>query len=318
MMRPMKDNRFIISHSMATGLDVIGDRWALLILRDAFLGRSRFEEFRQYTGASKTTLTRRLASLLEADVLYKRPYSSSGKRFEYKLTEKGAGLFFASLLCWQWESEWSVTGAHQLPARLFHSKCGHALQPRAVCHHCQTDFHMGDVEWSPFTAQIDNQLEEIQSFNRRRVRTSLPKEKQDLALSKVSDLIGDRWTLLLLIALFFGLKRYDEFLKQLNIASNILIDRLNLLLSEEVLTRSQYQENPPRSEYRLTAKGESLYLLVMSIRQWVIDWLPQSEAAEQLTHNYCDQTLVVDVVCGHCGEKPAINDVEFLKNLDAG
>jgi hypothetical protein len=74
-------------------------------------------------------------------------------------------------------------------------------------------------------------------------------------------------------------------------------------------------KKPPRCEYHLTAKGESLYLLVMSIRQWVIDWPPPSERSEQLTHKVCNQTLVVEVVCGHCGEKPAINDVEFLKNL---
>ncbi len=312
MMQHMNENRFIISHSMASGLDVIGDRWALLILRDAFLGRSRFEEFRQYTGASKTTLTRRLSSLLNADVLYKRSYSSSGTRFDYKLTEKGAGLFFASLLCWQWESEWTEKGAEELPARLFHRKCGHVMEPRAVCHHCREEFHFGDVKWSQRTVLLDHQLQDIQSFNKRRVRSSAPNDQQDFSLSQVSDLIGDRWTLLILIASFFGLNRYDEYVKKLKIASNILVDRLNLLIHEEVMTRHQYQENPPRSEYHLTQKGKSLYLLVMSIRQWAIDWLPQPQTSEQLIHADCDHALVVDVVCRHCGDIPIISDVDFV------
>ena len=81
----MTNTQLIINNQMAAGLDVIGDRWVLLILRDIFLGRSRFEELRLHTGASRTTLTRRLGALLEADVLYKRCYSTTGNRFEYCL-----------------------------------------------------------------------------------------------------------------------------------------------------------------------------------------------------------------------------------------
>ncbi len=307
----MKNNQFIINNAMAQGLDVIGDRWALLILRDAFLGRSRFEEFRQHTGASRTTLTRRLESLLEADVLYKRSYSTSGTRFEYKLTEKGMGLFATALLCWQWEMEWTGASSKVLPVNLFHTACGQLLSPIAICRNCRDLLEISEVKWPEINHALDNQLDEIQSFSKRRVRSSAVKNQQDSSLAYVSDLIGDRWTLLLLIAAFFGINRYDLFLKQLSIASNILTDRLNLMVDVNVFERVNYQENPPRSEYNLTLKGKSLYPLVMAMRQWVIDWLPAMDPSEQLLHINCAKPLAVEVVCGSCYQRPWPGDVKF-------
>jgi DNA-binding HxlR family transcriptional regulator len=304
-MAPMDKNPLIIDASMAAGLDVVGDRWVLLILRDAFLGRTRFEQFRAHTGASRTTLTRRLESLLNADVLCKRSY---GKRFDYKLTEKGLGLFAPSLLSWSWESSWTDVSPDVLPVSLFHTECGHSLNPNAVCAHCQQPLEVGDVSWPELSKELDNQFAAMESFNKRRVRTSAATDSQDLSLAYVSDLIGDRWTLLILIAAFLGENRYDGFQKKLNIASNILTDRLNLLVDVSVFEKQSYQENPPRYEYRLTQKGKSLYPLVMTIRQWVLDWLPES--SENLIHKQCGQSLKIEVLCGGCGQAPNIKNVE--------
>lgn len=309
MIITMKENNFIINNSMALGLDVVGDRWALLILCEAFMGCTRYENFRQNTGASRTTLTRRLESLLDADVFYKRSYTASGKRFEYKLTEKGMGLFGAALLCWQWELDWTDGSTKKIPPKLFHFSCGKLLTPKAICRSCSHKLEVDDVQWPDISHGLSQQLQEIQSFNKRRVRSNTA---QELSLAHVSDLIGDRWTLLILIAAFFGLKRYDAFLKRLNIASNILIDRLNLLVDVDVLERINYQDNPPRSEYNLTTKGKSLYPLVMALRQWVIDWQPESNPEELLLHLNCDKALIVEVVCGSCGEKPWFKDVRLV------
>jgi len=306
----MNNNPLMIDAQMAAGLDVVGDRWALLILRDAFLGRSRFEQFRQHTGASRATLTRRLDSLLQAQVLYKRRY---GKRFEYKLTEKGLGLLASSLLSWDWESKWTDVKPEVLPLSVFHRSCSHALDPQAICSHCRQTLAVGDVEWPQRHAHTEKQFGTIQSFSKRRVRTSTATNAQDLSLATVSDLIGDRWTLLLLIAAFLTEKRYDGFQKKLNIASNILTDRLHLLVDVNVFERKSYQHNPPRYEYCLTHKGKSLYPLVMTIRQWVLDWLPES--AETLIHKPCGHPLRVEVQCAHCHEQPMANDVEFMDLL---
>ena len=302
---------------MAAGLDVIGDRWVLLILRDVFLGRSRFEELRQHTGASRTTLTRRLSELLEADVLYKRCYSTTANRFEYKLTEKGLGLFSSSLLAWQWELEWSDHAGELLPISLFHNSCNHALTPTAVCRHCQQALSVNDVKWPDIKTELDEQIGDIKSFSKRRVRHSSKNGQEDLSLATVSDLIGDRWTLLLLISAFLGIKRYDDFLRSLKIASNILTMRLNLLVDVNILERVGYQENPPRSEYHLTEKGKSLFPLVMTMRQWVLDYLPKADSHEALIHKNCGHTLYVEVLCIDCHHKPWPRDVAFNKQIMA-
>jgi len=308
----MNVNSLIVSTAMAEALEVIGDRWSLLVLRDVFLGVRRFEQLRQKTGASRATLTRRLESFVANDILYKCLYSTTGKRFEYRLTEKGLGLFSASLLSWQWEYLWVEHVGNVLPKRLVHSSCNHELTPVAVCQHCKYPIEIGDVEWPDLSQCLDLQLQEITAKNKqRRVRSSAKSGFEDLSLVHVSSLIGDRWSLLIIIASFLGVDRYDAFQKQLCIASNILTGRLNLLVEVDVLKRFSYQENPPRNEYRLTEKGKSLFPLVMVMRQWAIDWAFKNKAVEVLTHKCCNQALVVEVQCQHCEQKPWSRDVKF-------
>ena len=168
---------------------------------------------------------------------------------------------------------------------------------------------MGDVKWPQISQELGQQFGAIQSFNKRRVRASATTDSQDFSLAYVSDLIGDRWTLLLLIAAFLGKDRYDAFQKNLNIASNILTDRLNLMVAVNVFRRDRYQDNPPRYKYRLTEKGKSLYPLVMVIRQCVLNGLPES--TETLTHKQCGKSLKIEVQCGHCHERPKAKEVIF-------
>lgn len=320
----MNLNSLIINTALADALEVIGDRWALLILRDAFLGLKRFEQFRQNTGASRATLTRRLSALVENDMLYKRVYSEKGRRYEYLLTEKGLSLFPVSLLAWQWEYSWLDQSQGNLPRALFHNACGKPLEPAVVCQYCCHTVLLEDVQWPAIEDGLDEQFEKIKSLSKqRRVRTSERRGQEDLSLMNVSSLIGDRWTLLILIAAFFGQNRYDQFLKQLNIASNILTTKLNVLLEAAVFERLVYQETPLRYEYKLTQKGKALYPLVMTMRQWAVDWTQDSgkELSEKpsgalsktafLVHKKCDHKLVIEVHCSACSQKPWPRDVKI-------
>ena len=81
----------VLLHSgeVARALQVVGDRWSFLLMRDAFLGIRRFEDLRRRTGASRGTLTARLNSMVEAGLFYRSPYGSAPSRLEYRLTEKG-------------------------------------------------------------------------------------------------------------------------------------------------------------------------------------------------------------------------------------
>jgi len=95
---------------VARTLSLVGDRWTLLILRDCFLGKSRFEQFVTSTGATRHLISDRLKRLVEAGILEKTAYSERPKRFEYVLTEKGHEFAPALMAFRDW-------GKRHLPVR---------------------------------------------------------------------------------------------------------------------------------------------------------------------------------------------------------
>jgi len=86
------------------------------------------------------------------------------------------------------------------------------------------------------------------------------------------ELIGDRWTLLLIRDLSLGLNRYDDLRSSMGIPAATLAARLKLLVEHEIVDRVQYQERPPRDEYRLTAKGRDLWKISVALREWGDRW----------------------------------------------
>jgi len=93
-------------------------------------------------------------------------------------------------------------------------------------------------------------------------------EGQVCSIARSLELVGDRWTLLIVRDLILGLSRFDEFVESLGIASNVLTDRLNRLVEEEIAERIPYSERPDRFEYRLTAKGRELGAVLLALMQW--------------------------------------------------
>jgi DNA-binding HxlR family transcriptional regulator len=91
---------------------------------------------------------------------------------------------------------------------------------------------------------------------------------QVCSIARSLELVGDRWTLLIVRDLVFGLRRFDEFLESLGVASNVLADRLGRLVDEEIVERVRYSERPERFEYRLTSKGRELGLVLLALMQW--------------------------------------------------
>ncbi len=92
--------------SIARTLEVIGDQWSFLIIRDALVGRKTFTDFHRSLGVSRNVLTQRLEHLVENQVLCKQPTSSGGKRNLYELTERGKELFPIVVAMLQWGDKW--------------------------------------------------------------------------------------------------------------------------------------------------------------------------------------------------------------------
>src|SRR5262249_33055420 len=97
--------------SIKRTLDVIGEKWTLLVLREAFAGATRFEQFLANVGCARTLLSERLATLVEHGVLQREPYREAGQRerHQYLLTEKGHDLFRAWVAVMHWGDRWEAT-----------------------------------------------------------------------------------------------------------------------------------------------------------------------------------------------------------------
>jgi DNA-binding HxlR family transcriptional regulator len=93
-------------------------------------------------------------------------------------------------------------------------------------------------------------------------------EGQNCSIARALEIVGERWTLLIVRDAFLGLRRFDEFQESLGIARNVLTDRLNGLVEAGILERVRYRERPERYEYKLTAKGRELQVPLAALRQW--------------------------------------------------
>jgi DNA-binding HxlR family transcriptional regulator len=93
-------------------------------------------------------------------------------------------------------------------------------------------------------------------------------EGQNCSIARALELVGERWTLLIVRDALLGLRRFDEFQQSLGLARNVLTDRLNRLVDNEILKRYNYSDRPPRFEYRLTRKGRDLAVPLLALMQW--------------------------------------------------
>jgi DNA-binding HxlR family transcriptional regulator len=116
-------------------------------------------------------------------------------------------------------------------------------------------------------------------------------EGQNCSIARALEVVGERWTLLIVRDVFLGLRRFDELQQSLGIARNVLADRLNRLVEEGVLERVRYSERPARIEYRLTRKGRELNIALTGLRQWGDKYL--SERPPRVLRRKADQKPVV-------------------------
>lgn len=120
--------------SVARTLDVIGEWWTLLIVRDAFLGVRRFEDFQRRLGVSRNVLADRLATLVAGGILVPVRYQEHPPRSEYRLTEKGRELYPVIVTLRQWGDRWLQAGPP--PVVVSHDDCGHEAEAVLTCGHC--------------------------------------------------------------------------------------------------------------------------------------------------------------------------------------
>ena len=130
-------------------------------------------------------------------------------------------------------------------------------------------------------------------------------------IARSANLLADLWNVLLIREACLGIRRYDDFQRNLGIGRNILTIRLNLLVDEGILERSAYQANPVRHEYRLTDKGRDAYSVLVAMDAWGRRWLAGPEGTPVLLHHErCDHDMHALVVCSECREPIDVRDVK--------
>ena len=121
--------------SVARSLEVLGERWTLLVIRDVFYGKRRFAAIQEDLGVARNVLATRLARLVAEGILEKRPYQDRPTRYEYFLTEKGIDLWPVMITMMHWGDHWLATDEGP-PIVIHHKECGGEVDERGYCERC--------------------------------------------------------------------------------------------------------------------------------------------------------------------------------------
>jgi DNA-binding HxlR family transcriptional regulator len=130
--------------SIDAAMKIIGEKWALLVLRELTLGETRFDDLAHNTGASRDILAARLKALESAGVILKRLYEERPARYEYHLSEAGEQLFGVLHAIRDWGDQYVRTDPENVV--VFRHSCGSPLDPRFSCGACGEEVSFGDVE----------------------------------------------------------------------------------------------------------------------------------------------------------------------------
>lgn len=302
-----RTTQLVQANSATRALNILGDRWTLMILYLAFQRVRRFEDFQGRIGVARSLLTDRLRRLTAAGVLEKVRYQDRPVREEYRLTEMGRDLYSLALMIIAWEKRWFFDPTH--PAHQVRHTCGKPFTPEYRCGCC------GEVVTARDVRVIDGPgagFEPSQPPRAQR-RSIVPADALNVGnpmLDRAFQVLGDRWTSHVIASAFMGRRRFGDLQSALGIAPNILSDRLARLVDLGVLRKTLYQDKPQRWEYRLTDQGRDLYPLIAELNRWGDRWLDGGKGPPLITyHRPCGQPLKAKITCDQCGEPAGLDSI---------
>ncbi|WP_329037638.1 helix-turn-helix transcriptional regulator [Streptomyces sp. NBC_00178] len=143
---------------------------------------------------------------------------------------------------------------------------------------------------------------------------------QQCSIARALEVVGERWTLLVVRDAFYGVRRYNDFLSHLGIPRAVLAARLQALTEAGVLAKRRYQESPPREEYVLTDRGKALWPTLRSLGLWGREHFEDTLPMRYFHHAACGTLLGAYGQCPACGVEVAPEDVEMRPGpgLDPG
>jgi DNA-binding HxlR family transcriptional regulator len=294
--------------SIGRALEVVGDRWVLMLLQQAFFGVRRFEDFQRQLEIARSTLTSRLNHLVHHEVLERHPYQDNPPRYDYRLTAKGWDLFPTGLMARRWQERWTDVGGLRR-VQLVHRDCGSATEPWQACVRCK-----GPVRARETRYEDGPGAGWIRRINKRRRRASaeLVLPANSTMSAELLELLGDRWTPQVASMAFFRINRFEDMCETLKLATNILSDRLRRLVALGFYRTEPYQERPPRVQYRLTEKGLDFYPLLVELMHWGDRWCGSPEGPPLLlTHKPCGERLETALLCSCCNGRVGLENLRM-------
>ncbi len=152
---------------VARSVDVVGDKWTLLVLRELYMGATRFEEMQIQTGATPQMLTTRLKALEADGMVERRPYSEKPLRYEYQLTRKGWDFYPVIYALRAWGETWCKDEDEGLAVRFVHRACGHDVGLASVCPHCGAPIQRQDLDAVMSSTFADERAARREAFKRK-------------------------------------------------------------------------------------------------------------------------------------------------------
>jgi DNA-binding HxlR family transcriptional regulator len=283
---PAAPTQLVQANSATRALNILGDRWTLMILYLAFQRVRRFDEFQSRIGLARSLLIDRLRRMVAAGILRKERYLERPLREEYRLTKMGLDLHSLALMIIRWEKRWFFDPAN--PAHRIRHSCGKEFSPEFRCGHCGELVSPRDV----YAVEGPGAAFEPSPPPRAQRRSIVPSgslNNGDPMLDRAFQVLGDRWTSHVIASAFLGRRRFN--------------DRLSRLTEMGVLRRELYQERPERWEYRLTDAGRDLYPLIAELNRWGDRWLATEAGPPLITHHRpCNHVLEPRITCDQCHE----------------
>ncbi|MBB3087871.1 winged helix-turn-helix transcriptional regulator [Nocardioides albus] len=154
--------------SIARTVDLLGDAWTMLVLRELFYGETRFDGFATALGIPRSTLTNRLGLLVDEGLVDQREYQVDPVRHEYVLTDKGRDFFGVIAAINAWGDRW-LSGEEGVPVVMRHESCGHDLDATVVCGSCDEPVRLDAVSVRPgpgYPARVASRPDVIERFER--------------------------------------------------------------------------------------------------------------------------------------------------------
>jgi DNA-binding HxlR family transcriptional regulator len=298
--------------SVGRTIDIIGDGWSFMIIRECFFGAHKFEQFKDVLGLPRTTLSERLRRLTRLGVIRQTTYSERPLRYEYRLTSAGLDLYPVMTAMMSFGDKW-LAGNKSKPLQLLHTPCTHECQALIACSHCKEEISPRHVTYRDGPGAGLSSIPDDRKSRRSADPTALERRRPS-SVARTMKLIGDRWSFMLIRAAFFHVCRFDDLQTTLGISPNILTDRLGRLVADGIFKRVLYQTAPERYEYKFTEMGLDLYGSMISMMRWGDEWQANGDPPLILTHLNCGSDFKPVVICDHCKATLIATDMRYVLN----